>query len=273
MSYISLNMNLSFSMFPTFNLSRRNKYPKYVLCFSLTSIWIKHLFAKMNSYIGNLSVESCTRSLAHANMKCSIGKELSIYITPPCATVLKKTTPLKVDLVWSNCRRFIYHKEMNTTNMTFTAPSLQLRSNTFFHSYEFEYRKPVLNRRSRSFFQTGTFSKKKALSIHPVLQRTTLFKYWGCKNGSLNDSVDVFAFLYANCSTQCSLAILKLFSESLFCFKDSAVLKMRLSLQFPFFIRLDKKTLLSAVLFPLFRLPLPYLLIKSFEIKIKTISQ
>ena len=121
---------------------------------------------------------------------------------------VKKTTPLKVDLVWSNCSRFIYHKEMNTTNMTFAAPSLQLRSNTFFHSYEFEYRKPVLNRRSRSFFQTGTFSKKKALSIHPVLQRTTLFKYWGCKNGSLNDSVDVFAFLYANCSTQCSLAIL-----------------------------------------------------------------
>ena len=161
MSYISLNMNLSFSMFPTFNLSRRNKYPKYVLCFSLTSIWIKHLFAKMNSYIGNLSVESCTRSLAHANMKCSIGKELSIYITPSCATVLKKTTPLKVDLVWSNCRRFIYHKEMNITNMTFAAPSLQLRSNIFFHSYEFEYRKPVLNRRSRSFFQTGTFSKKK----------------------------------------------------------------------------------------------------------------
>ena len=121
---------------------------------------------------------------------------------------VKKTTPLKVDLVWSNCSRFIYHKEMNTTNMTFAAPSLQLRSNTFFHSYEFEYRKLVLNRRSRSFFQTGTFSKKKALSIHPVLQRTTLFKYWGCKNGSLNDSVDVFAFLYANCSTQCSLAIL-----------------------------------------------------------------
>ena len=217
MSYISLNMNLSFSMFPTFNLSRRNKYPKYVLCFSLTSIWIKHLFAKMNSYMENLSVESCTRSWAHANMKCSIGKKLSIYITPPCATVLK-TMPLswhivrhitlKVDLVWSNCSRFIYHKEMNTTNMTFAAPSLQLRSNTFFHSYEFEYRKPVLNRRSRSFFQTGTFSKKKALSIHPVLQRTTLFKYWGCKNGSLNDSVDVFAFLYANCSTQCSLAIL-----------------------------------------------------------------
>ena len=217
MSYISLNMNLSFSMFPTFNLSRRNKYPKYVLCFSLTSIWIKHLFAKMNSYMENLSVESCTRSWAHANMKCSIGKKLSIYITPPCATVLK-TMPLswhivrhitlKVDLVWSNCSRFIYHKEMNTTNMTFAAPSLQLRSNTFFHSYEFEYRKLVLNRRSRSFFQTGTFSKKKALSIHPVLQRTTLFKYWGCKNGSLNDSVDVFAFLYANCSTQCSLAIL-----------------------------------------------------------------
>ena len=217
MSYISLNMNLSFSMFPTFNLSWRNKYPKYVLCFSLTSIWIKHLFAKMNSYMENLSVESCTRSLAHANMKCSIGKKLSIYITPPCAIVFK-TMPLswhivshitlKVDLVWSNCSRFIYHKEMNTTNMTFAAPSLQLRSNTFFHSYEFEYRKLVLNRRSRSFFQTGTFSKKKALSIHPVLQRTTLFKYWGCKNGSLNDSVDVFAFLYANCSTQCSLAIL-----------------------------------------------------------------
>ena len=171
----------------------------------------------MNSYMENLSVESCTRSLAHANMKCSIGKKLSIYITPPCATVLKtmllswhivRHITLKVDLVWSNCSRFIYHKEMNTTNMTFAAPSLQLRSNTFFHSYEFEYRKPVLNRRSRSFFQTGTFSKKKALSIHPVLQRTTLFKYWGCKNGSLNDSVDVFAFLYANCSTQCSLAIL-----------------------------------------------------------------
>ena len=217
MSYISLNMNLSFSMVPTFNLSWRNKYLKYVLCFSLTSIWIKHLFAKMNSYMENLSVESCTRSLAHANMKCSIGKKLSIYITPPCAIVFK-TMPLswhivshitlKVDLVWSNCSRFIYHKEMNTTNMTFAAPSLQLRSNTFFHSYEFEYRKLVLNRRSRSFFQTGTFSKKKALSIHPVLQRTTLFKYWGCKNGSLNDSVDVFAFLYANCSTQCSLAIL-----------------------------------------------------------------
>ena len=217
MSYISLNMNLSFSMVPTFNLSWRNKYLKYVLCFSLTSIWIKHLFAKMNSYMENLSVESCTWSLAHANMKCSIGKKLSIYITPPCATVLK-TLPLawhivrhitlKVDLVWSNCSCFIYHKEMNTTSMTFAAPSLQLRSNTFFHSYEFEYRKLVLNRRSRSFFQTGTFSKKKALSIHPVLQRTTLFKYWGCKNGSLNDSVDVFAFLYANCSTQCSLAIL-----------------------------------------------------------------
>ena len=217
MSYISLNMNLSFSMVPTFNLSWRNKYLKYVLCFSLTSIWIKHLFAKMNSYMENLSVESCTRSLAHANMKCSIGKKLSIYITPPCAIVFK-TMPLswhivshitlKVDLVWSNCSRFIYHKEMNTTNMTFAAPSLQLRSNTFFHSYEFEYRKPVLKRRSRSFFQTGTFSKKKALSIHPVLQRTTLFKYWGCKNGSLNDSVDVFAFLYANCSTQYSLAIL-----------------------------------------------------------------
>ena len=217
MSYISLNMNLSFSMVPTFNLSWRNKYLKYVLCFSLTSIWIKHLFAKMNSYMENLSVESCTRSLAHANMKCSIGKKLSIYITPPCAIVFK-TMPLswhivshitlKVDLVWSNCSRFIYHKEMNTTSMTFAAPSLQLRSNTFFHSYEFEYRKLVLNRRSRSFFQTGTFSKKKALSIHPVLQRTTLFKYWGCKNGSLNDSVDVFAFLYANCSTQYSLAIL-----------------------------------------------------------------
>ena len=217
MSYISLNMNLSFSMVPTFNLSWRNKYLKYVLCFSLTSIWIKHLFAKMNSYMENLSVESCTRSLAHANMKCSIGKKLSIYITPPCAIVFK-TMPLswhivshitlKVDLDWSNCSRFIYHKEMNTTSMTFAAPSLQLRSNTFFHSYEFEYRKLVLNRRSRSFFQTGTFSKKKALSIHPVLQRTTLFKYWGCKNGSLNDSVDVFAFLYANCSTQCSLAIL-----------------------------------------------------------------
>ena len=217
MSYISLNMNLSFSMVPTFNLSWRNKYLKYVLCFSLTSIWIKHLFAKMNSYMENLSVESCTWSLAHANMKCSIGKKLSIYITPPCATVLK-TLPLawhivrhitlKVDLVWSNFSCFIYHKEMNTTSMTFAAPSLQLRSNTFFHSYEFEYRKLVLNRRSRSFFQTGTFSKKKALSIHPVLQRTTLFKYWGCKNGSLNDSVDVFAFLYANCSTQCSLAIL-----------------------------------------------------------------
>ena len=217
MSYISLNMNLSFSMVPTFNLSWRNKYLKYVLCFSLTSIWIKHLFAKMNSYMENLSVESCTRSWAHANMKCSIGKKLSIYITPPCAIVFK-TMPLswhivshitlKVDLVWSNCSRFIYHKEMNTTSMTFAAPSLQLRSNTFFHSYEFEYRKLVLNRRSRSFFQTGTFSKKKALSIHPVLQRTTLFKYWGCKNGSLNDSVDVFAFLYANCSTQCSLAIL-----------------------------------------------------------------
>ena len=217
MSYISLNMNLSFSMVPTFNLSWRNKYLKYVLCFSLTSIWIKHLFAKMNSYMENLSVESCTRSLAHANMKCSIGKKLSIYITPPCAIVFK-TMPLswhivshitlKVDLVWSNCSRFIYHKEMNTTSMTFAAPSLQLRSNTFFHSYEFEYRKLVLNRRSRLFFQTGTFSKKKALSIHPVLQRTTLFKYWGCKNGSLNDSVDVFAFLYANCSTQCSLAIL-----------------------------------------------------------------
>ena len=217
MSYISLNMNLSFSMVPTFNLSWRNKYLKYVLCFSLTSIWIKHLFAKMNSYMENLSVESCTRSLAHANMKCSIGKKLSICITPPCAIVFK-TMPLswhivshitlKVDLVWSNCSRFIYHKEMNTTSMTFAAPSLQLRSNTFFHSYEFEYRKLVLNRRSRSFFQTGTFSKKKALSIHPVLQRTTLFKYWGCKNGSLNDSVDVFAFLYANCSTQCSLAIL-----------------------------------------------------------------
>ena len=217
MSYISLNMNLSFSMVPTFNLSWRNKYLKYVLCFSLTSIWIKHLFAKMNSYMENLSVESCTRSWAHANMKCSIGKKLSIYITPPCATVLKtmllswhivRHITLKVDLVWSNCSRFIYHKEMNTTSMTFAAPSLQLRSNTFFHSYEFEYRKLVLNRRSRSFFQTGTFSKKKALSIHPVLQRTTLFKYWGCKNGSLNDSVDVFAFLYANCSTQCSLAIL-----------------------------------------------------------------
>ena len=165
MSYISLNMNLSFSMVPTFNLSWRNKYLKYVLCFSLTSIWIKHLFAKMNSYMENLSVESCTRSLAHANMKCSIGKKLSIYITPPCAIVFK-TMPLswhivshitlKVDLVWSNCSRFIYHKEMNTTNMTFAAPSLQLRSNTFFHSYEFEYRKLVLNRRSRSFFQTGT---------------------------------------------------------------------------------------------------------------------
>ena len=217
MSYIYLNMNLSFSMVPTFNLSWRNKYLKYVLCFSLTSIWIKHLFAKMNSYMENLSVESCTRSLAHANMKCSIGKKLSIYITPPCATVLKtmllswhivRHITLKVDLVWSNCSRFIYHKEMNTTSMTFAAPSLQLRSNTFFHSYEFEYRKLVLNRRSRLFFQTGTFSKKKALSIHPVLQRMTLFKYWGCKNGSLNDSVDVFAFLYANCSTQCSLAIL-----------------------------------------------------------------
>ena len=170
MSYISLNMNLSFSMVPTFNLSWRNKYLKYVLCFSLTSIWINHLFAKMNSYMENLSVESCTRSLAHANMKCSIGKKLSIYITPPCAIVFK-TMPLswhivshitlKVDLVWSNCSRFIYHKEMNTTSMTFAAPSLQLRSNTFFHSYEFEYRKLVLNRRSRSFFQTGTFSKKK----------------------------------------------------------------------------------------------------------------
>ena len=128
--------------------------------------------------------------------------------TMPLAWHIVSHITLKVDLVWPKCSRSIYHKEMYTTNMTFAAPSLQLRSNTFFHSYEFEYRKLVLNRRSRSFFQTGTFSKKKALSIHPVLQRTTLFKYWGCKNGSLNDSVDVFAFLYANCSTQCSLAIL-----------------------------------------------------------------
>ena len=49
---------------------------------------------------------------------------------------------LKVDLVWSNCRRFTYHKEMNTTNMTFATPSHKFRSNTFFHSYELEYRKP-----------------------------------------------------------------------------------------------------------------------------------
>ena len=135
--------------------------------------------------------------------------ELSVYITPPCATVLK-TIPLtqhiechiwlKVDLVWSNCRRFTYHKEMNTTNMTFAAPSLQVRSNTSFHSYEFEYREPVLNRCLRSFSQTGIFSKK-ALSIHPMPQRMTLFKYWECKNGGLNDSVDVFAFLYQNCVT------------------------------------------------------------------------
>ena len=69
---------------------------------------------------------------------------------------------LKVDLVWSNCRRFTYHKEMNTINMTFTAPSLQVRSNAF-HSYEFEYREPVLNRCLRSFSQTGTFSKKSAI--------------------------------------------------------------------------------------------------------------
>ena len=98
--------------------------------------------------------------------------ELSVYISPPCATVLK-TIPLtqhiechiwlKVDLVWSNCRRFTYHKEMNTTNMTFASPSLQLRLDTFFRSYEFEYRKPVLNRCLRSFSQTGTFSKKSAI--------------------------------------------------------------------------------------------------------------
>ena len=67
---------------------------------------------------------------------------------------------LKVDLVWSNCRRFTYHKEMNTINMTFTSPSLRVRSNAF-HSYEFEYREPVLNRCLRSFSQTGIFSKKR----------------------------------------------------------------------------------------------------------------
>ena len=96
--------------------------------------------------------------------------ELSVYITPPCATVLK-TVPLtrpiicniwlKVDLVCSNCRRFTYHKEMNTTNMTFAAPSLQVRSNTSFHSYEFEYREPVSKRYLRSFSQTGIFFLKK----------------------------------------------------------------------------------------------------------------
>ena len=31
---------------------------------------------------------------------------------------------------------------MNTTKMTFAAPSLQLKSNTFCHSDEFKYRKP-----------------------------------------------------------------------------------------------------------------------------------
>ena len=216
MSYISLNMNLSFSMVPTFNLSWRNKYLKYVLCFSLTSIWIKHLFAKMNSYMENLSVESCTRSLAHANMKCSIGKKLSIYITPPCAIVFK-TMPLswhivshitlKVDLVWSNCSRFIYHKEMNTTSMTFAAPSLQLRSNTLFHSYEFDWQKASFKQVFEIILSNRNFSLKRRYPF--VLSHNGWhFKYWRCKNGSLCDSVDVFAFLYANYSTRCILAIL-----------------------------------------------------------------
>ena len=170
----------------------------------------------MNSYMENLSVESCTRSSAHANMKCSIGKKLSIYITPPCATVLK-TMPLawhivshitlKVDLVWSNCSRFIYHKEMNTTSMTFAAPSLQLRSNTFFHSYEFEWQKASFKQVFEIILSNRNFLLKRR-SPFVLCHNGWHFKYWRCKNDSLYDSVDVFAFLYANYSTRCILAIL-----------------------------------------------------------------
>ena len=170
----------------------------------------------MNSYMENLSVESCTRSLAHANMKCSIGKKLSIYITPPCATVLK-TLPLawhivshitlKVDLVWPKCSRSIYHKEMYTTNMTFAAPSLQLRSNTFFHSYEFEWQKASFKQVFEIILSNRNFLLKRR-SPFVLCHNGWHFKYWRCKNDSLYDSVDVFAFLYANYSTRCILAIL-----------------------------------------------------------------
>lgn len=120
---------------------------------------------------------------------------------------VKKTTPLKVDLVWSNCSRFIYHKEMNTTSMTFAAPSLQLRSNTLFHSYEFDWQKASFKQVFEIILSNRNFSLKRRYPF--VLSHNGWhFKYWRCKNGSLCDSVDVFAFLYANYSTRCILAIL-----------------------------------------------------------------
>ena len=108
---------------------------------------------------------------------------------------------------WPKCSRSIYHKEMYTTNMTFAAPSLQLRSNTFFHSYEFDWQKASFKQVFEIILSNRNFLLKRR-SPFVLCHNGWHFKYWRCKNDSLYDSVDVFAFLYANYSTRCILAIL-----------------------------------------------------------------
>ena len=67
-SYPSLNMNLSFSMFPNFYLSRRNEmWSLFLPQFNLDQT----AFCRNEFVYRNLSVKSCTRSLAHASIKCS----------------------------------------------------------------------------------------------------------------------------------------------------------------------------------------------------------
>ena len=134
-------MNLSFSMFPNFYLSRRNEmWSLFLPQFNLDQT----AFCRNEFVYRNLSVKSYTRSLAHESIKCSYWDgAVRLYYAAmrnslkncSCTRPIVCNIWLKVDLVWSNCRRFTYHKEMNTTNMTFAAPSLQLRLNTFFHSY------------------------------------------------------------------------------------------------------------------------------------------
>ena len=50
---------------------------------------------------------------------------------------------------------------MNTTKMTFAAPSLQLRSNTFFHGDEFKYRKPDFKQMFEIIHSDRNFKLKK----------------------------------------------------------------------------------------------------------------
>ena len=90
---------------------------------------------------------------------------------------------------------FIYHKEMITTSMTFAAPSLQLRSNTLFHSYEFDWQKASFKQVFEIILSNRNFLLKRRYPF-VLCHNGWHFKYWRCKNGSLCDVLVLMCLLF-----------------------------------------------------------------------------